>query len=451
MRTRRLTQYATILAFLVLTGGLLWYLVGQTGTRVEIGKHPYRIDVQLPTAVQLVPNSDVRASGVKVGAVTAVEREEDGTARVRIRIDHDGAKPIARDATVQVRTKTLLGENYLELVPGTRAAGTVPSGGTLALRQADPSVQIDDILSSLDADTRREVRRSLARSALAVSGRSRDLNQALGALQPTVESGGRVLRTVAEQRRDLDALVRQTGRVLETVSARGDDLERFVRQGRRAGDAVAVRDRELAAAVRELPTVLAPARRATRALARFSADAARPIDELGDGVQALAPTVRDLRPTARATTALLRDVPSLARRLDPLLTSLERTTRTGGPLVAPLERTLRELNPALAYLAPYAREFGAFFGNVGSANNERDSLGHMIRVYPVVNAATLNVPGPLRKVIDDVLEATGIDQVNQLRTNLYPRPGTVGAPERETGTFPKLPTVEPQVGTRAGR
>ena len=91
MRTRRLTQYATILAFLVLTGGLLWYLVGQTGTRVEIGKDPYRIDVQLPTAVQLVPNSDVRASGVKVGAVTAVEREEDGTARVRIRIDHDGA------------------------------------------------------------------------------------------------------------------------------------------------------------------------------------------------------------------------------------------------------------------------------------------------------------------------------------------------------------------------
>jgi hypothetical protein len=119
--------------------------------------------------------------------------------------------------------------------------------------------------------------------------------------------------------------------------------------------------------------------------------------------------------------------------------------------VAPLERTLRELNPALAYLAPYAREFGAFFGNVGSANNERDSLGHMIRVYPVVNAATLNVPGPLRKVIDDVLEATGIDQVNQLRTNLYPRPGTVGAPERESGDFPKLPTVEPKVGDRAGR
>ncbi len=63
-------------------------------------------------------------------------------------------QPIYRDATVLLRPRTPLKDMYLALDPGTKAAGAVPSGGMLPVANTQPDVDVDQILTSLDADTR---------------------------------------------------------------------------------------------------------------------------------------------------------------------------------------------------------------------------------------------------------------------------------------------------------
>ena len=62
--------------------------------------------------------------------------------------------PIYRNATVLLRPRTPLKDMYLALDPGTKSTGAIPNGGTLGLANTTPDVDLSEILSSLDADTR---------------------------------------------------------------------------------------------------------------------------------------------------------------------------------------------------------------------------------------------------------------------------------------------------------
>src|SRR5262249_22503888 len=62
--------------------------------------------------------------------------------------------PIYRDATVLLRPRTPLKDMYLALDPGTVRAGALPDGSTLGTSATSPTVDLDQILSALDADTR---------------------------------------------------------------------------------------------------------------------------------------------------------------------------------------------------------------------------------------------------------------------------------------------------------
>ncbi|MCW3040825.1 MAG: virulence factor Mce family protein, partial [Solirubrobacterales bacterium] len=104
------------------------------GGRVTSGGG-YKFQAVLPTAVALVPNADVRMSGVRVGRISAVSTRA-GNAVVALDIAKKYA-PIYRDARASVRLKSLVGENYVEITPGTRKAGSLPQNGILPLRNAD--------------------------------------------------------------------------------------------------------------------------------------------------------------------------------------------------------------------------------------------------------------------------------------------------------------------------
>ncbi len=62
--------------------------------------------------------------------------------------------PIYRNATVLLRPRTPLKDMYLSLDPGTKPAGAVPDGGMLGAGSTTPDVDLDQILASLDGDTR---------------------------------------------------------------------------------------------------------------------------------------------------------------------------------------------------------------------------------------------------------------------------------------------------------
>lgn len=433
----RVRHVLVLALFTTATVAIFAFLLRSTGTDVPGGDRGYRVSVVVPSALQLAENADVRAAGVTVGKVTEVSFRRAGGAALELRLD-DEIAPLARDAVVTVGAKTLLGENYVSIEPGTRRVGTVPDGGTLAPRQVEDPVQLDQLLSVFDANTRRAVSRDLRAMGRGFARRGKDLNEALGALAPTTRAGGSVAAVLASQRDDVHGVVSHVGRLLGTLGQRRRDITHLVRSGRQAADLLSGRERRIRETMTELPRLLAQTQQTTARLGRF-ADRSTPIvDELSTAAVALRPTVAELQPAARAARRLFDRVPALVRAADPLLVRLRGLGRAGPGTVRELDTILGRLNPALRFLSPYAKDVGSFMANFGAINNEYDATGAIARVFPQIGPSSSGLITPaLRPLFDRLLDATGIGKINKVQTDHYPRPGTIGTP----GTSDSVPAL----------
>ena len=109
----------TMVIFALSCLGLLLYLWTAFGGSIPLQPRGYRFDVSFNEATQLTQQADVRISGVSVGKVIRTEPEaHQGLTRTTIELDSRYV-PLHIDARAILRTKTLLGETYVELTPGT--------------------------------------------------------------------------------------------------------------------------------------------------------------------------------------------------------------------------------------------------------------------------------------------------------------------------------------------
>jgi phospholipid/cholesterol/gamma-HCH transport system substrate-binding protein len=394
----------------------------------------------VPNAFQLVPNADVRAAGVKIGNVQTIQSSHGNTA-VRIELKKKYA-PLYRDARVLVRTKTLVGENYLSIDPGTPKAGRVPSGGTLPLANAEDAVQLDQILSALDDHTRARVRADLSNLGAGMHDRGKYLNRLLAGTRPLVYDGGRLMRILAAHKEAVGRIVDNTGRVFQALGERTESVRSLAVQAKKTAEAVVRRDDRLAQAFRELPSTLRQAQKSTGRLGRFSSTATPVMRDLRLAAVDLGPVMRDLAPSARTARSLFKEFPPLLTRLNPLLAQLRTFSKASPPTVRSLDATLRALNPALAYLNPYAKEFGAFFGNVGMANDVRDATGALGRVFLLYGPNTLTIFTDKERKLIDALFGPG-HNVFKEETNPYPKAGSVGKEQPFDGNVPRVSYSSP--------
>src|SRR3954454_5003420 len=123
---------AVMVLFALSCFGLLLFLWLSFGGPVPLKPKGYRVHAQFSEATTLSTEADVRISGVPVGKVKTVDADEDsGLADVVMEIEPRYA-PLPDDVRAQLRQKTLLGETYVELTPGSKDAPTIPEGGSLA-------------------------------------------------------------------------------------------------------------------------------------------------------------------------------------------------------------------------------------------------------------------------------------------------------------------------------
>ena len=167
----------------------------------------------------------MRISGVPVGKVKSIEPDNTtGRSDVTIELKTRYA-PLPSDARAILRQKTLLGETYVELTPGTRTLRSVAEGGSLpdgaGLRRPSSSTR------SSARSTSPRARRSMIwmqEQAAASAGRGRDLNDALGNLAPFAEDSARLV----------DILNRQQGAVTQPDLQHGRGVRRAERARRPA-------------------------------------------------------------------------------------------------------------------------------------------------------------------------------------------------------------------------
>ena len=145
METRppTVTRILIAIGFALSCFGLALFLWIAFGGPLPLKPEGYRITVPFTEATQLAAESDVRISGVSVGKVKSIELSDKGDyADAVIELDSQYA-PIPRNTRAILRAKTLLGETYVELSPGSREAPSLAEGGTLPPAHVANSVQLD--------------------------------------------------------------------------------------------------------------------------------------------------------------------------------------------------------------------------------------------------------------------------------------------------------------------
>ena len=405
-------RLAIMIAFALSCFGLLLFLWLAFGGPVPLRAEGYRFKTSFSEATQLAKEADVRISGVPVGKVKSIEPNmETGRSDVEIELRARYA-PLPSDARAILRQKTLLGETYVELTPGSRTAEPVPEDGRLATSQVSPTVELDEIFRSFDAKTRRAFQNWMQSQAVAVEGRGPDINDALGSLAPFAEDSAELVDVLNAQEGALRQTVGDTGEVFGALAERRGQLRGLIQNANRVFETTAQRDQRLQELFRVLPTF---SRESTRTLDRLQSFA-QDTDPL---ITQLRPAARELSPTLTAVQRLSPDLRGFFEELGPLVTAsreglpaARRVLADLRPLLGQADPALRQLNPILDFLGLYKREITAFLGNAVAATQARTGVG---------DPRYLRTTNPLN--VENL--AAYPRRVGRNRSNPYPLPGAL--------------------------
>jgi phospholipid/cholesterol/gamma-HCH transport system substrate-binding protein len=360
-------RIALMVGFALSCFGLVLFLWLAFGGPVPLKPKGYRVSASFAEASQLSTEADVRISGVPVGKVKAIEPDaKTGRSLVTMELDAKYS-PLPSDAKAMLRQKTLLGETYVELTPGTEQARKVPEGGRLQPGNVAKTVELDEILRTFDPQTRAAFQEWMQTQAEAISGHGRDVNDALGNLGPFAEDASELVDILNRQEPAVQRLISDTGVVFEALTERDGQLRDLIENSNRVFQTTAQRDRELQETFVALPTFERESRATVNRLTQFSRDTDPLVTQLRPAARELSPTLEELSALAPDLKALFRDLGPLIDASEKGLPAAERVLEDLRPLLGQIDPALRQLNPVLDFLGLYKRELTAFFANTVAA------------------------------------------------------------------------------------
>ena len=131
---------------LVATGLLLTTVFALAGT-FHRGDVPYRAYFKFAAGLQ--PGGIVRyAGGPQIGRIDEVRADPQNPTRMEIAFRVSPNTPVKTDSRVKIASLSALGDNFLEIVPGTPAAPRAPSGSAL---QSSEYIGFDELTAKLTA------------------------------------------------------------------------------------------------------------------------------------------------------------------------------------------------------------------------------------------------------------------------------------------------------------
>lgn len=415
-RTPKPMQLLAMIAFAFTCFVLTLFLWISFGGPVPLKPQGYRVNVTFNEAVQLATEADVRISGVPVGKVKKVTPQQ-GRTEAEIELQPRYA-PLPDDVKAMLRSKTLLGETYVELTPGTKGGSTIPDHGTLPKAQVANQVQLDEVIRTFDAPTRAAFGDWLIGQSDAVKGHGDQLNQAFGVLPMFMSDSNDLMSVLHRQDEALSRVFRNTAKIFDAVDSRPGQLTELIVNSNRLLSVTANRSQQLVETFNEFPEFLRQTRETVDEFQSFA-----------DGTQNLIQNTNDF---ADASSAIMKksvqaseDAKDLVNSLEPMLdkadAGLPATNEfldLAKPTLAQLDPFLANLNPVLEFVGMYKRELTAFAANDAAASQAQytntnpskgqASFGHYLRAY------TMFTPDALAYYPNKSVKT---------RSNAYPVPG----------------------------
>jgi ABC-type transporter Mla subunit MlaD len=421
--------------------------------------HHYQLKAVFQNATNLRTNSPVRIAGVDVGTVTSVKTYKDqngtatGAALVTMSLNNKGL-PIKSDATLKIRPKLFLeGNFFVQLSPGSPSARNLGSGSTIPVTQTSAPVQIDQVLTSLQADTRKNLQVLLQGYGDAINGKplpGEDADQvpavrgltAGQALNRSLNYSPRALRGAAlvnqgflgEDPHDLSKLIAGTQKVAAALNNNESVLQDFITNFNRTTAAFAAQQSNLQQTIRLLGPTLTNAHSALLHLDQSFPPTRAWAREILPGVRETPATINASFPWVAQARKLVspRELGGLVNELRPSIHDLAAVTDESLKLIPQLDLINRcATNTVLptgdipindGFLStglPNYKEFWQAMVGLSSESQNFDGNGQYTRFQPGGGDQSVH---------------TGLSPSGQLFGNAAAKP---------LGTQPKFPGHEP--------
>jgi phospholipid/cholesterol/gamma-HCH transport system substrate-binding protein len=426
--------------------------------------HHYQLKAVFQNATNLRTNSPVRIAGVNVGTVTSVKTYKDqngtatGAALVTMSLSNN-ALPIHSDATLKIRPKLFLeGNFFVQLQPGSPSGSNLKSGSTIPVTQTSAPVQIDQVLSSLQSNTRANLQALLVGYGSALNGKptaAQDADQvpsvrgltAAQALNRSLNYSPQALRGTAlvnqafmgEDPHDLSKLIAGTQKVAAALNSNETVLQDFITNFNRTVGAFAAQQSNLQQTVHLLGPVLTKANTTLFHLNQsFPPTRAWAIAIL-PGVNQTAATINASFPWIAQTTKLVspQELGGLVNVLRPSIHDLAGVTDESLKLIPQLDLINRCATDSVlptgdipindGFLStglPNYKEFWQAMVGLSSESSNFDGNGQYTRFQPGGGDQSVN---------------TGLSPSGQLFGNTSSKP---------LGTQPKFPGHEPPYNSK---
>jgi phospholipid/cholesterol/gamma-HCH transport system substrate-binding protein len=232
---------------------------------------PYTVHAIFSSANGLRADSLVRIGGVNVGKVQSVspvsgckfarQAQQPCSAADVVMTIQDQGLPIHKDATFAIRPRIFLeGNFFVDINPGTPEAPTAPSGYVFPIQQGVEPVQLDQVLTSLQSDTRHNLQLLLEQYGTAVSQAGPSYNSSIQFWLPAYEYSAIVSHdALGIQPHDLSNFIYKQGDISGALDANPPNLKSLVTNFDTTANAFARQNVALANAVAELPKTLSAA------------------------------------------------------------------------------------------------------------------------------------------------------------------------------------------------
>ncbi len=399
----------------------------------------YEIKAVFSSAQSVRPDSPVRIAGVNVGEVTKIEsltsaENEDLEAQVggdtppatadeapgqeaavvTMELTED-ALPLHEDAQFKLRPRLFLeGNHFVDVQPGSPNAPETDDGHTFPVNQTSYSVQLDQVLTTLQGDVRSQLQVFLNQfgNALTKFGGAKGFQE----LYRTSPRAYRYTAQVSEaflgtEPGDLGGTIKGLDRVVRGLGRNEETLKDLVTNFRVFSGSFAAEDEALGRAIEELPNTLEAARPAFTnlnasfpALRAFAREALPGVESTPETLQAATPFVAQIRQLVapdelRGLVADLRPtIPKLAELSRSTIPFLEQTRALSScfnEVVIPWSNdTVEPLDPNYPH-EPAGRVFeetGYGLSGIASESRSGDANGQYIRVAAGGGANTVVIP-----------------------------------------------------------
>jgi phospholipid/cholesterol/gamma-HCH transport system substrate-binding protein len=426
--------------------------------------HHYQLKAVFQNATNIRTKSPVRIAGVDVGTVTSVKtyRDQNGTATgaalVTMSLNKNGL-PIHSDATLKVRPKLFLeGNFFVQLQPGSPSASNLKSGSTIPVTQTSAPVQIDQVLTSLQSNTRENLQFLLTGYGSALNGKptaAEDADQvpsvrgltAAQALNRSLNYSPQALRGTAlvnqaflgEDPHDLSKLIASTQKVAAALNSNESVLQDLITNFNRTTAAFAAQQTNLQQTVHLLGPVLTKANSTLLHLNQSFPPTRAWALAILPGVNQTAATINASFPWIAQTTKLVspKELGGLVKVLRPSIHDLAGLTDESLKLIPQLDLINRcATNTVLptgdipindGFLStglPNYKEFWQAMVGLSSESSNFDGNGQYTRFQPGGGDQSVN---------------TGLSPSGQLFGNTSSKP---------LGTQPKFPGHEPPYNSK---